>query len=139
MTSHSTLKLAAALALGVLGMASAHARSDVHFSIGVHAPLPVYTQPVPVYTPRPVYVQPAPVYVQPAPLYHGQPHHGGYWEYQRYGRWGDHDRDGIANIHDRDHPRNRARPHGRHDGRGDWDRDGVPNRYDRQPGNPYYR
>ena len=58
---------AGAIALGAFVAASAaHAGSDVHFSIGVYSPAPVYVEPAPVYLqPRPVYVQPAPVYVQP--------------------------------------------------------------------------
>lgn len=71
------LAAAALLAFAALGAASsAHARSDVSFSIGIHVPgghvqaAPVYQHPYPVYVqPRPVYVQPRPVYVQPAPVY----------------------------------------------------------------------
>jgi hypothetical protein len=117
--------LAATLGLAALAaVPAAHARSDVFFSIGINAPVgyaqPVYVQPQPVYVeprpvyvqPRPVYVQPRPVYVQPRPVYadprwvHYEPrhgHHGG----ERRGAWGD------------------------------FDRDGVPNRHDRAPGNPY--
>jgi hypothetical protein len=104
--------LAAAIALVALAAASsAHARSDVVFSIGIHAPIgyvqpaPVYVQPAPVYVqPQPVYVQPQPVYVQPQPVYH---------RYERH--------------------------HGRRGAWRDADRDGVPNRYDRAPHNPYWR
>jgi hypothetical protein len=109
--------LAAALAFGALAAASsAHARSDVYFSIGLNAPFgyvqpapvyvqpqPVYVQPQPVYVqPQPVYVQPRTVYVQPEPVYYEHRHH-------RRGPWGD------------------------------ADRDGVPNRYDHAPHNPYRR
>lgn len=129
---------AAAVVLGGLAAATtAQARSDVSFSIGLNLP-GVYVQPAPVYTqPAPVYVQPAPVYVRPAPVYYGGPAHRG--------AWGDRDRDGIPNIHDRydnrRHP-GHGRPgmnHGHGHGNGDWDRDGVPNRFDRAPGNPHYR
>ena len=61
----------AALAVAALGAAStAHARSDVTWSIGINSP-GVYVQPAPVYypPPPPVYYQPRPVYVQPAPVY----------------------------------------------------------------------
>lgn len=134
-----------AVVLGGFAAASAaHARSDVSFSIGLNVPgvyvqpqpvyvqpAPVYVQPAPVYRPAPVYVQPAPVYVRPAPIYYGG----------NRGAWGDRDRDGIPNIHDR-YDNRRHHGHGRpgmNYGRGDADRDGVPNRFDRAPGNPYYR
>ena len=104
--------LAAAVAVGGLALASAaHARSDVHFSIGIQAPYgyvqpaPVYVQPQPVYVePQPVYVQPQPVYVQPQPVYYGG---GRHWHGNRGWR--------------------------------DADHDGVPNRYDRAPYNPRWR
>ncbi len=64
------------LVAGMGAVASAHARSDVNFSIGIQVPgvyvqpAPIYYQPEPVYVqPRPVYVQPQPVYVQPRPVY----------------------------------------------------------------------
>ena len=101
--------LAAALAIGALGAASAaHARSDVQFSIGIGAPIG-YVQPAPVYVqPQPVYVQPQPVYVYP----YARPHR----HHHRHDEWRYHDRRGGA---------------------WDADRDGVPNRYDRAPRNPY--
>jgi hypothetical protein len=137
MQSLSSFKplLAAAVALGALAAGSAaHARSDVVVSIGVHAPFgyvqpaPVYVHPQPVYVqPRPVYVQPQPVYVQPRPVYYGHGRgHGHGHAYGRHAAWGDADRDGVPNIHDRD-------------SRFDADRDGVPNRYDRAPRNPHRR
>ena len=125
---------AAALALGAVGVASAaHARSDVMLSIGVNAPYG-YVQPAPVYVaPQPVYVQPRPVYVQPQTMYYRHDR-----RIDRSGPYGDSDRDGIANVYDRDSrfydPR-LARSHGGWER--DADRDGVPNRYDRAPNNPY--
>lgn len=114
---------AAALGLAALAAASAaQARSDVYFSIGVQ-PSHVYVQPAPVY------VQPQPVYVQP-----GYGYHGGH---PRRGPWGDRDRDGIPNIHDRYDNRQHWSHARRHGGWGDADRDGVPNRHDRRPNNPY--
>ena len=137
MKSLVSLRSLAAIAfvLGSVATASAaHARNDIQFSIGIQSPgvyvqpAPVYVQPRPVYVqPRPVYVQPSPVYVQPRPVF-----------VQRHGPYGDRDRDGVPNIHDRDN-RNGRHHHGRPDARADRDRDGVPNRYDRFPGNPYYR
>ena len=126
--------VAVAIALGaVVAASAAHARSDVIVSIGLNAPH-AYVQPAPVYVePRPVYVQPRPVYVQPQPVYRGHP---GY--VQRTGAWGDYDRDGVPNIHDRDSRFYDARVAHRHGG-WDVDRDGVPNRYDRAPSNPYRR
>ena len=58
--------LLAGLALaGVAG--AAQARTDVHFSVGLGVPAPVYYAPPPVYyAPPPVYYsRPAPVYYQP--------------------------------------------------------------------------
>lgn len=158
---------ATAVALGAFVAASAaHARTEVHFSIGVPAPVyvepaPVYVQPAPVYVqPRTVQVQPRPVHVQPdyvpAPRYYGRPH----WE--RRDAYGSRDRDrddddededdddGISNIHDRDgsyrHRRYARRfgPYGDLDRDGimnmhdrDRDGDGIRNRRDRFPGDPY--
>lgn len=143
-----TVKALAALGFVVsaLGAASAaHARGEVYFRVEQHAPQ---------------YVEPAPVYVQPryghvAPGYeYSQPS----WQYRqpipygthRRGPWGDHDGDGIANVHDRDSPFNRGRiarhygPYGDIDGDGvmnqddrDRDGDGVRNRHDRFPDDPY--
>jgi hypothetical protein len=103
--------LAAALAFGALAATSAaHARTDVVLSIqapfGYVQPQPVYVQPQPVYVqPRTVYAQPQPYYVEPQPVYYPRHHR----HHDRYGAWGD------------------------------ADRDGVPNRYDRAPNNPYRR
>ena len=128
---------ASAIAFGALVAASAaNAGSDVHLSIGVNSPMPVYVEPAPVYVqPRPVYVQPAPVYVQPRPIYvaprpvyvapqpvyHG--HNGKHWNERghghRHGPNGDFDRDGVRNQYDRDR-----------------DGDGVRNRNDRFPDSP---
>lgn len=124
---------AAALALGTLAAAtSAHAQSDVHFSITLGSPgfyvqpsrvyaypRPVYEQPTPVYAyPQPVYRQPAPVYVYPQPVYE-QPTPVYGWGHRRH------------HHHGRDE--NAQGPWG------DYDRDGTPNRYDRFPGNPNRR
>ena len=127
--------LAAALVIGGLAAASAaHARSDVHFSIGLHAPIG-YVQPAPVYVqPQPVYVQPRPVYVQPQPIYYNDSHRR-----QRGGAWGDADRDGVPNAYDRHYDGRDGRSAHRARGWGDADRDGVPNRYDHAPHNPYRR
>lgn len=83
---------AGAWALSAMGSV-AHARSDVQWSIGVHAPgvvvgasnappvyygpprgyygppPPVYYQPRPYYAPRPIYYGPPPVYYAPRPVY----------------------------------------------------------------------
>jgi hypothetical protein len=127
MKSLSTAKFVAVAALAVAGFAAvstAHARSDVVFSIGLSAP--VYYEPAPAYyEPAPVYVQPRPVYVAPQPVYAQGYRHYRYddrgWRGRhayRTGPNGDLDRDGIRN-------------------RDDWDRDGdgVRNRRDRAPDN----
>ncbi|MEJ7931669.1 hypothetical protein WG922_16980 [Ramlibacter sp. AN1015] len=149
-TSRSLIAVVAALG-SLIAASAAHARADIHLSIGLPAPhvvvpAPVYVQPAPVYVqPAPVYGRPVPIYapgpvfVQPAPhhphLHSGWSHGRGHGHGRR-GPWGDADRDGIPNAHDR-------HPH-RHDGRANWqagrgdrDRDGVPNRHDRAPHNPY--
>jgi hypothetical protein len=126
---------AAALALGAVGATSAaHAGTDVFLSIGMIAPSGYgYVQPAPVYVaPQPVYVQPRPVYMQPHAMYYGHDR-----RIVRSGFYGDSDRDGIANVYDRDSRYYDARVAQRGDGRGDADRDGVPNRYDRAPHNWY--
>ena len=147
---------AVVVTLGAFAAASsAHARSDVYFSIGVQEPR--------------VFVQPPPLYVQPQPYYRVGPdydrryndqryndrrysddrhHDGQHW--QRRGPYGDRDHDGIANIYDPGGPRNQWRQARRYGPYGDLDRDGimnqhdrdrdgdgVRNRYDRIPDNPY--
>lgn len=139
---------AVAIALGAFAAASsAHARSDVYFSIGVQVP-GVFVQPAPVYVqPAPIYMQPAPIYMRPAPVYVQPPP---YYAPSYYRRYRDHDRDGIANIYDRGGPRHQWRQERRYGPYGDLDRDGivnrrdrdrdgdgVRNRYDRLPNNPY--
>lgn len=151
----STQSLAAiALTLGAFAAASsAHARSDVTFSIGVQVP-GVYLQSAPVYVqPVPMYVQPGPIYM-PAPGYYGRHDNGRRHDGQQWqrGPYGDRDHNGIANVYDSGGPRNQWRqsrlygPYGDLDGdgiRNQWDRDidgdGVRNRYDRQPINPNRR
>ena len=101
-------------ALSAIG-SQAHARSDVHWSIGVntpgvvvgvsnappvyYGPPPVYYAPPPVYyAPRPIYYGPPPVYYAPRPVYRSGWGPAPRWEGRRYDR--------------HDH-----RGHGRHDGR----------------------
>jgi hypothetical protein len=68
----------------VAALAAGSARADVHWSVGIHAPVapgvtvgtvisdrpyaPVVVAPAPVYVPAPVYAPPPPVYVPP-PIY----------------------------------------------------------------------
>lgn len=123
-----------ALALGaVVASATANAATDVYFSIGLQVPglyvqpAPVYVQPQPYYVPAPVYYRPvAPAYYSaPAPIYVPRHDYRRNWhrsDWQRRGPYGDLDRDGIANRHDRDR-----------------DGDGIRNRDDRQPNNPWRR
>ena len=61
------LRSAFVAGLAVAGLAgAAHAGTDVHLSIGLGVPGPVYVAPAPVYVapPPPVY------YVRPAPVYY---------------------------------------------------------------------
>ncbi|MDD2882487.1 MAG: hypothetical protein PHQ58_18860 [Rhodoferax sp.] len=137
---------AVAVALGVFAAASsAHASSDVYFSIGVQVPgvfvqsAPVYVQPRPTYTPTPDYYR---------RYGDGRRNDGQHW--QRRGPHGDSDRDGIANFYDSGNPRHQRHqvslygPYGDLDRDGitnqqdrDRDGDGVRNRYDRLPDNPF--
>jgi hypothetical protein len=124
---------------------SAHARSDVQFSIGVQVP-GVFVQPAPLYVQPPSYYTPAPdSYRRHGD---GRRHEAPHW--QGRGPYGDRDRDGIANIHDQGGPRQQWRQARRYGPYGDLDRDGirnqqdrdrdgdgVRNRYDRLPDNPY--
>ena len=66
----SRLFSAAAVGIGLFGLASAaQARSDVYFSVGVGG-VPVYAEPAPVVVqPAPVYVEPARTYAYPRPVY----------------------------------------------------------------------
>ncbi|MEO5672533.1 MAG: PXPV repeat protein [Ramlibacter sp.] len=126
MKSSSSAKLIAAAALAVAGfgaVSTAHARSDVYFTVGVQPNY--YVEPAPVYVrPRPVYVAPRPVYVAPQPVYeqYGYENDRG-WRHDAYrsdhrGWYGD-------------HQRRRFGPYGDRDG------DGIVNRQDRFPDNPY--
>jgi hypothetical protein len=85
------------------GIAQAHGRDDVQWSVTIGAP--VYSQPV--YTPAPVIVEPAPVYSR------------AWGGYRQPTRW-DRDGDGIPNRYDH-----------LYNPRWDRDGDGIPNRYDR--------
>jgi len=84
----------ALVAVATFGAGAAHA-SNVHWSIGINVPAPVYYEPAPVYyQPAPVYVEPAPVYVRPyvvpGPViygsgYYGYRHHHHHW--RDHGDW----------------------------------------------------
>lgn len=90
MTSLHRILATGLIAAGALGAAAtAQARNDVFWSVGVGAPgvsvgignapayyppQPVYAAPQPVYVaPQPVYVAPQPVYVRPRPVYVAPP------------------------------------------------------------------
>jgi hypothetical protein len=92
---------AGAWALSTMG-SLAHARGDIHWSIGVHAPgvvvgasnappvyhvsPPVYYAPRPIYyAPRPIYYAPPPVYYVPRPVYRSHWGHGPRWDDRRHG------------------------------------------------------
>lgn len=113
----STQSLAAiALTLGAFAVASsAHARTDVTFSVGVQVPgVSVHYRPI--YRPMPRHFG----------RYDDGRRYGGsrnQWRQTRlYGPYGDLDRDGVRNRWDRD-----------------VDGDGVRNRYDRFQNNPNRR
>jgi len=145
----STQALAAvAIALSAFTAASsAHARSDVSFSIGVQVP-GLYVQTTPIY------VQPRAIYV-PAPVHYGRFDDGRRYGGQRWqgrGPYGDNDRDGIANVYDADGSHGQVRSSRLYGPYGDLDRDGivnqrdrdidgggVRNRYDRAPTHPNRR
>jgi len=124
-----TLRTAVLATLALTGTLAAGAAraSDVHWSIGLNAPLhsgvsigtvisngpgyggygyyrpaPIYYSPAPVYYGAPSYYRPAPVYVAPRHAYRqGQRHDDR--------RYRDRDRDGIPDRWDRN-PRHRDRP-----------------------------
>jgi hypothetical protein len=137
-----TLRTAVLATLALTGTLAAGAAraSDLHWSIGLNAPLHSgvsigtvisngpgyggygYYRPAPIYysAPAPVYYG-APSYYGPAPVY-VTPRHS-YRQGQRYDnrRYRDRDRDGVADRWDRDR-----------------DGDGIPNRRDRRPDRPVY-
>jgi hypothetical protein len=95
---------AGAVAAGALfTAASANARGDVSWSVGISAPgvavgvaaPPVYYAPPPpvyyrpaapvYYAPPPVYYRPAPVYYAAPPVYYGPPR--GYYRHHHHGHW----------------------------------------------------
>lgn len=117
---------------------SAQARSDLYFSVGVQVP-GVYVHAAPVYGPPSPVFMPGP---RPDWRYDNDRYYDGR-QWQRRGPWGDHDsgrqrhqwhqaraygpygdldRDGIVNRHDRDR-----------------DGDGIRNRYDHRPDVPSRR
>jgi len=142
----STKSIAAfVIALGAFTAASsAHAASDMHFTIGVSVP-GIHAQLTPVHMLHRPMVTPAHGYFsgfndgrredgnqwRHRNLYNGHDRNGfassvdqrNRWHQQRsFGPYGDLDRDGIINRHDRDR-----------------DGDGVRNRFDRLPDNPNRR
>ena len=158
--STQSLAAAAVALVAFAAASSAHARSDVQFSIGVQVPGayvysgPVYGPPPTYYVPAPTYYVPAaPNYYVPAPNYyrhHGEGRHHGTPHWQNRGPYGDRDRDGFANIYDQRGSRHHWRqphpygPYGDLDRDGvvnqrdrDRDGDGIRNRFDRLPNNPY--
>ena len=110
-------------------------------------PFPVYVQPGPVYlNPFPVYVAPQPVYT-PMPGYYGRRDRP--YGDQR-GFYGNHDRGGYGNFYGNHSPRQPRQYSYIDDPYGDLDRDGIRNRHDRdrdgdgvrnrddrRPNNPY--
>lgn len=100
----SLAALALVAGLGLTGASSAHAGSDVFWSIAMSQPgihVGVSNGPVLVHAPR-VYVPPQVVYVPPRPVYHVPPGHYhaqgyghgyGHWKHRHHGHHGrGHDR-----------------------------------------------
>lgn len=115
---------AAAIALGAFTAASsAHAASDMHFTIGVAAPgihvqlAPLHMQHRPVFTPQ---------HGQFSRFNDGRRDDGNQW--QRRNPYSGHDRNGFASSGD---PRNRWHQPRSYGPYGDLDRDGIMNRHDR--------
>jgi hypothetical protein len=78
---------AGAWALSAMG-SQAHARSDVHWSIGVNTPgvvVGVSNAPPVYYAPPPVYYAPPPVYYAPRPIYRSGWGPAPRWEGRRHG------------------------------------------------------
>ncbi len=116
---------AAAIALGAFTAASsAHAASDMHFTIGVAAPgihvqlAPMHMQHRPVFTPEHGHFSPR--------FNDGRRDDGNQW--QRRNPYSGHDRNGFASSGD---PRNRWHQPRSYGPYGDLDRDGIMNRHDR--------
>lgn len=120
----------------LLGAATAHARSDIYWSIGINAPLDPYgasigtvisnaprhyhyAPPPVIVQPAPIYYRPAPIYYRPAPVYYAPP--PVVWRPRPiYHAQPIHVRPGHGHRH----------PHWKHDRRDDW-RDRHPRRHGR--------
>lgn len=119
-------------AAGALFAATTAAQaSDVHWSVGISAPIhhgavSTVISSGPVWGHAPVYVAPAPVYVAPAPVYYAPPRHHyhapvvrqhwGHGHGHGHGHWrghGGHRHDGHGNGHGRGHAQGGHR-HGGH-------------------------
>lgn len=131
MTTHAKSSLAAlalVAGLGLTGAGSAHAGSDVFWSIamsqpGIHVGVSNAPAPVLVHAPR-VYVPPQVVYVTPRPVYHMPPgHYHAHGYGHGHGHWKHHDRHPGHGHHGRGHDRyDRDDRHGpRGGGRGSHD------------------
>jgi len=106
--STKSLAAMAVVLSAIVAASSAHARSDVYFSIGVQVPgiyvqpAPVYVQPRQYYVPAPNFYAPAPNFYAPAPIYYQRHDNGRRHGAQQWRRGGPHgDRDGVRNRHDR--------------------------------------
>jgi len=125
--NRKTLIIGALAIAGALGAGVAQARTDVQWSVTIGAPIGV-----------PIYSQPYPVYTQPVPVVRYPAYPRGYVQ----AAYGDRDRDGIPNRHDRVYnppwDRDGDGVPNRHDRRdryaNDRDRDGIPNWQDRHDG-----
>ena len=124
-----------AIALGAIAVASsAHARGEVHLSVGLQVPGVVVK-------PMPVHVHPAPIYTAATTYYrlHNFARRNTVRHWQHRGPYGDYNHNGIANIYEAGRVRSHLHNASLHGSYRDLDRDGIRNRFDHRPGNPYRR
>jgi hypothetical protein len=151
MTHLLSIKSLATLSVALAALAasaSANASGNVYFSVGVHSP-GFYLEAAPIYVqPAPIYYQPLPIY-QPRIIEGHRHDQRPQWS---QGNYVDHNRFGAINIRESNYRNNAWRQAERFGPYGDIDRDGIKNRFDqdrdgdgirnrfdRLPNSPYRR